>query len=212
LILSALLGLTVGLASCSSPTPPTAQSPSPAVTTSPTTSPSLAAKVSPSPTASVSPSPAASPAATGNKTEATKSIEASIINALSAQIPSPITAANCPNLEKLEAGKEFDCTLTVAEGTFPGTVTLKDSKGDFAVKTKNILMMPALETLLVTQIKQENKLDVKVDCGSNKVRLFKAVGESFECKIAPPNGKSGTATVTVTTPTGGVDAKWQIEQ
>jgi hypothetical protein len=209
-MLSALLGLTVGLASCSSSTPPPAQAPSPESSASPTASPSLAAKVSPSPTAS--PSPTTSPAATGSKTEATKSIETSLISILSAQSPSPITAANCPNLDKIEAGKEFDCTLTVAEGTFPGTVTLKDTEGNFGVKTKNILIMPALETQLVAKIKQDNKVDVKVDCGDSKVKLFKAVGESFECKLAQSDGKSGSATVTVTTVAGGVDAKWKLEQ
>lgn len=206
LALSTLLCLAVTLPSCSNSTP-IAQTTTPATTPAATPSPVPSASTP----AAMSPSPAASPGA-ANKTEETKAIEASIISTLSPQLSSPITAANCPNLEKLEAGKTFDCDLTVAEGSFLGTVTLKDANGGFSVNTKNVLVMPALEKQLVEAIKKENQLDVKVDCGSAKVKVFKDVGESFDCKLTQSNGKSGTATATVTTPAGGVDTKWKIEQ
>ena len=144
------------------------------------------------------------------KTPATAAIEKAIVSTLSGKSPSPIKAVNCPDLEKLEGGKTFDCTLTIAEGTFPATVTLKDDSGNFLVKTKNILVRSALENQLVARIKQDNKVDVKAECGSSKVRFFKKVGETFTCKLTQTDGRVGTATITVTSLWGGVDARWSI--
>jgi hypothetical protein len=108
---------------------------------------------------------------------------------------------------KVEAGTNLNCTLTIAEGTFPATVTFTDAAGKFTVNSKNFLSLPAVEQKLVESIKSQNQVDVKADCGG-KVKLFKNVGESFECKITQPDGKTDTATATVTTLEGDVGLKY----
>ncbi|HEY9908001.1 MAG TPA: DUF4333 domain-containing protein [Thermosynechococcaceae cyanobacterium] len=190
-----VLSLGLALASCS-----TTQTP-PAATNSPA---APAASPSPAPTASISGSPQSSPVAGGDKSEGTKVVESAIVTDLSPKIPSPITAADCPNVGKVETGTTLNCTATIAEGTFPVVVTLMGE--DANISPKNLLNLSAIEQKLVETIKSQNQIDVQADCGG-KVKVFKDVGESFECKIAQPDGKTATAAVTVTTPEGKVSFK-----
>lgn len=197
-----LLGLGLALASCS-----TTQTP-PVATTSPATP---AASSSPTPTTSSAGSPQPSPVSGGgDKSEGTKVVESEIVSVLSPKIPSPITAANCPNVGKEDvAGTTLNCTATIAEGTFPVVVTFTGA--DANISPKKLLNLSAIEQKVVESIKSQNQSDVKADCGG-KVKVFEDIGDSFVCKVTQPDGKTGTVDVVVKTLEGGVSLKTNIEQ
>ena len=200
-LLVTMLGLVLALASCS-----TTQTP-PVATTSPA---APAASPSPTSTTSSAGSPQPSPVAgDGDKSEGTKAVESEIVNVLSPKIPSPITAANCPNVGKVETGTTLNCTATIAEGTFPVVVTFTGA--DANISPKKLLNLSAIEQKVVESIKSQNQIDVKADCGG-KVKVFEDIGDSFVCKVTQPDGKTGTADVVVKTLEGGISFKSNIEQ
>lgn len=198
-----IVGLTLGcilsLSSCStSPTPPAADT-SPTPTAADTqASPQVTSQASVSPTADAS------------KSQVTAAIEKALVSNLSKQLDVPVKSVSCPSQEKISAGLSFDCKAEIAEGTFPVNVTMKDTQGQFSLKTRQIVLLTRVETLLQDAIKQQNKLDVKADCGEGKVKFFQKAGENFTCKLTNPNGKTGSATVTITSEEGNVDAKWSV--
>lgn len=190
-------GFVVALNGCSSsPTPPTAE-------TSPSLSPTAES-------AQASPQVSVSPMTEANKSEVTTAIEKALTSNLSKQLGVPVKSVTCPSQEKLAAGLSFDCNAEIAEGTFPVNVTMKDTQGRFSLKTRQLVLLARVESLLQDAIKQQNKLDVKANCGDGKVKFFQKVGETFTCKLTNPSGKMGSATVTITSEEGNVDAKWSV--
>ncbi len=175
---------------------------------------------SPSPAASDQKSPAASPAAEikspepkkpeGPKSELTKKLESSASGLVTKEIGSELKSFSCPNIDKIEAGKKFDCDAEIADGAFPVAVTLNDDKGSFNVQTKNLLILNKAETLLKDGIKQRNQLDVTADCGKD-FYIFKAIGETYKCKLKSADGKSGEAVLKVTDLEGGVDISYKLQ-
>ncbi|UBF29751.1 hypothetical protein K9N68_27095 [Kovacikia minuta CCNUW1] len=87
---------------------------------------------------------------------------------------------------------------------------MKDAQGHLNFKTKQLLLLSEAEALLQQSIKKSKGVDVTADCGE-KVRLFTKVGDRFDCKLTNPKGKPGTATITVISEEGKVDAKWNLK-
>ncbi len=173
---------------------------------------------SPSPATTDQKSPDASPAAVnspepkkpeGPKSDLTKKLEASASDLVAKEIGTSLTSFSCPNIEKLEAGKTFDCDAEIAAGAFPVAVTLNDDKGSFNVQTKNLLILEKAETLLKSGIKTRNQLDVTADCGKD-FHIFKAVGDTYECKLSSTDGRSGKAVLKVTDMEGAVDISYNL--
>lgn len=136
-------------------------------------------------------------------------VEQAIAQNLPKEIGVPIQSVSCPDQVLLAAGTSFDCDAKIAQGRFPVKVTVKDAQGNLNFRTKQILLLSEAETKLQQSIKKSEKLDVKADCGG-KVKLFKKVGEKFQCKLKTTDGKTGTATITPISEEGKVDAKWKI--
>lgn len=190
--------LTAVLSSCSSGESTTSSSPtSPAATASPA--------VSPAETKSPEPKQPEGP-----KSDLTKKLESAASDLVAKEIGTEVKSFSCPNVEKLEAGKKFDCDAEIAAGSFPVTVTLNDDQGAFNIQTKNLLILKKAENLLKDGIKQRNNLDVTADCGQD-FYIFKQIGDTHECKLSSTDGKSGKAVLKVTDLEGGVDISYSLK-
>jgi hypothetical protein len=156
------------------------------------------------------PSPTATqPSPENNSSKTTQEVEQAIANDLPKEIGVPIKSVDCPNQKKLVPDQVFDCKAAIEPGSFLVRVTVKDAKGHLNFKTKRLLVLSEAEKLLQQSIKKSQNIEVKADCG-DKVRLFKKVGDRFDCKLSNPSGKIGTATITVVNEEGKVDAKWKL--
>ncbi|MEE3715302.1 DUF4333 domain-containing protein [Tumidithrix elongata RA019] len=117
-------------------------------------------------------------------------------------------AISCPQDIVPAKGKEFDCNATAAEGKFAVAVKLQDAEGNkFDLNTKGLLKLPLLEELIQKNVKEQNNVDVKVNCGGAKIKITK-VGDVFTCKVKIPDGTVKDATITVKDEAGGVS--WKI--
>ncbi len=154
----------------------------------------------------VSPSSAAASPTVSTQTQ----VEQAIAAYLPKEVGVPLQSVACPPTVKLEVGKVFACNVKIAEGTFPVNVTVKDASGLLTLKTRQILLLPEAEKELQESIKKRDRIDVKANCGNRKVKIPQKIGETFQCKLTGKDGKKGTATLTVTSKEGKVDAKWQI--
>ncbi|MCS6812093.1 MAG: DUF4333 domain-containing protein [Cyanobacteria bacterium] len=190
--------LTAVLTGCSSGELTTSNSPS---------SPTATASPEASPTEAKSPE---SKQPEGPKSDLTKKLESAASDLVAKEIGAEVKSFSCPNVEKLEAGKTFDCDTEIAAGSFPVTVTLSDDQGAFNVQTKNLLILKKAENLLKDGIKQRNDLDVTADCGQD-FYIFKQVGDTYECKLSSTDGKSGVAVLKVTDVEGGVDISYSLK-
>ncbi len=141
--------------------------------------------------------------------KAAEQVEQAIAQNLPREIGVPIQSVSCPDGVILEAGKVFDCKAQIPQGNFPIRVTVKDAQGTLNFRTQGILLLSEAETQLQQSIKKREGMDIKADCG-DKVKPFKKVGERFQCKLTRPDGKTGTATITVISEEGKVDAKWKL--
>lgn len=188
------IGLSIGLSSCSGPSA-TSVTASPTPTQSePQASPSIAPTM---------PSPSATSA------QINRNLEQILTGELTKQLGGvAIGAVTCPAQAKFTAGTVFDCQAQISNGTFPVTVTIQDDKGNFTFKTKQIAMLPKIESFLQQGIKDKSGVDVKANCGG-KVLLIKQSGQTVECKLIDPAGKPGSATVTIKDENN-VDAKWKL--
>jgi Domain of unknown function (DUF4333) len=184
----------------------------PSCTETSSTSTSPSSETTSSASVASSAASSAAPSADTSKNEMTQKIEAALISTLASQVPSPITKANCPNIDKLEAGKKFDCETTIAEGTFSTTVTIKDTEGNIRFIPNNLVAVATLEKTFVDAIKTKDKVDAKVTCGSGKVIILKTVGEKLECTLTQSTGKAGTATATVLDLSGKVKTDWKLDK
>ena len=156
-----------------------------------------------------SPSPTATQPSPESQSKATQEVEQAIANDLPREIGVPVKSVECPNQPKLVPDQVFDCKAVIEPGSFLVRVTVKDAKGHLNFKTKRLLVLSEAEKLLQQSIKKSQNIEVKANCGG-KVRLFKQVGDRFDCKLTNPDGKSGTATITVVSEEGKVDAKWKL--
>jgi hypothetical protein len=143
--------------------------------------------------------------------ETTRRLEQAITQYLPQEIGLPIQSVTCPAQTILIPGNVFDCDVKITEGTFPVKVTVKNAEGQVTLKTRQILLLPAAEAKLQQSIKQREGLEMKANCGG-KVKIVKKVGETFQCKLTGSSGKTGSATMTVTSREGKVDAKWKIPE
>jgi len=143
------------------------------------------------------------------RSKTTQEVEKAITRNLSKEIGVPLKSASCPNQQTLTAGQVFECKAKIEQGSFLVKVTVKDPNGQLNFRTKQLLVLSEAEKLLQQSIKKSKGIDIKADCG-DKVRLFTKVGDRFDCKLIDPNGKKGTATITVINEEGKVDAKWRM--
>jgi hypothetical protein len=161
-------------------------------------------------TPSLSPSPLTpAPAATAlNKPELTRALEAGLQTELSKQLKgTAIQAINCPAIAIVEVGKVFDCEVTIAEGKFPVAITMTNPDGGLQMKTKQLVDLTKVETLLQQNIKEKDGIDYKVDCG-RKVLLVQPTEQTIECKLTDQTGTSKKATVTIKDETN-IKARWE---
>lgn len=154
------------------------------------------------------PAPPTPQAVASNKAELTQKLETGLQGELSKQLGGiPIQAINCPNLEKIEAGKVFDCEATIAEGKFPVTVTLTNAEGGVQLKTKQLVVLSKVETWLQQGIKEKSGLDYKAKC-NGKIVLIQQSAQTVTCTLTDTNGQSKTATVTIQDENN-IKAKWE---
>ncbi len=146
---------------------------------------------------------------TAGTQETTKRLEQAIAQYLPNELGVPIQSVSCPARSMLIAGNVFDCQAKIAEGSFPVKVTVKNAEGQVTLKTQQILRLSEAEAKLQQSIKQREGREMKANCGG-KVKIVKKAGETFQCKLTDSSGKVGTATMTVTSKEGKVDAKWKI--
>ncbi|WP_421654663.1 DUF4333 domain-containing protein [Leptothermofonsia sp. ETS-13] len=141
--------------------------------------------------------------------KATEQVEQAIAHNLPKEIGVPIQSVSCPDEIALETGKVFDCKAQIPQGNFPVKVTVKDAQGTLNFRTRRILLLSEAETQLQQSIKKREGIDIKANCGG-KVKPFKRIGERVQCKLTQSDGKTGTATITVISEEGKVDAKWKL--
>nr|WP_242032755.1 DUF4333 domain-containing protein [Oscillatoria sp. FACHB-1406] len=176
----------------------------PVATTSPTGE-------TPSATPSPTTSPTSKPTPAVPKSETTKKVE----DFIKTSVPTTLkgveaTAVDCPPDVKIEAGKKFDCEVTIPQGKFKAAVEMKDDKGTITWNSKNVLNVASLEQTIKDEVKKQKQLDITIDCGSSKspVRFFEKVGETFTCPATTADGKKGAAQITIKDETGQVS--WKI--
>lgn len=143
------------------------------------------------------------------QSKTTQAVEQAIAQDLPREIGVPVKSATCPQQQNLEVGQVFDCKVEIEQGAFLVRVTVKDAKGHLNFKTKQLLVLSEAEKLLQQSIKKNQGIDIKANC-SGKVRVFQKVGDRIDCKLTQPDGKTGTATITVVSEEGKVDAKWKL--
>lgn len=160
------------------------------------------------PTPEVQPATPTPQAVSNNKPELTQKLETGLQGELSKQLGDiPIQAINCPSLEKVEAGKVFDCEATIAEGKFPVTVTLTNTEGGVQLKTKQLVVLSKVETWLQQGIKEKSGLDYKAKC-NGKIVLIQPSAQTVACTLTDTNGQSKVATVTIKDENN-IKAKWE---
>lgn len=163
-------------------------------------------------TTDVAEAPADEPeTASADKPEIVQEVEKSIQEVLIPKLPeAEVSSISCPADLEIKAGTTFDCEAEAAEGTFLVGVTVKDDAGNLGFQTKGVLSLPLLEKSIQDGIKEQSKADATVDCGSAEASLylFEEVGETLECAVETPDGKTATATVTVNSEDGNVN--WEI--
>lgn len=144
----------------------------------------------------------------GGSTLDTTEVEKSIKDGIAQQIGLQVQTASCPQDVKLEVNTTFQCQVKIDRSdSFTVNVKQEDDKGNVNWETPSGL-------ILLTKVEQEiqqgvkNQLDVQVtaDCGG-KVKVVPS-GETFECQVTDPEGKTHTAKVTATSNDG--DIKWKI--
>jgi len=170
-----------------------------------------------SPTTSTTPaaetaSPSSSPTATETPKETNKSSNAqSVEKAITAQLFVPqgikVSSLDCPNDIPTKEGSTFDCQATAEQGAFKVAVKMENDKGDMHFDTKGLLLLPTLEKVIAEKAKQQSGEAVTVDCDSktSNIRIFKAIGESFQCDLLKDGKKAAVVTVKVTGEKGEVN-------
>lgn len=148
---------------------------------------------------------------TTGEPETRKRLELAIAQYLPQELGVPIQSVSCPAPTIVIPGNVFDCKAKITEGTFPVKVTVKNAEGQVTLKTQQILLLSEAEAKLQQSIKQREGREMKANCGG-KVKIVKKVGETFQCKLTDSSGKTGTATMTVTSKEGKVDANWKIPE
>jgi hypothetical protein len=188
-----------GLSSCSGESPAASNDTSPSpVATPPTTTTQPAIPAVPSPSATA---PATS------KANLTQILESGLQGELSKQLENtPIQAISCPNIEKIEPGKGFECWATIAEGTFPINVTMTSAEGGVQLKTKQLVVLSKVEAWLQQGIKEKSDMNYQADC-PGKILLVTSE-QTLTCKLTDPNGGTKTATVTIKDESN-IRARWE---
>lgn len=103
-----------------------------------------------------------------------------------------VDEVDCPKDIKVEAGKKFDCDVTVKpKGKIPVEVEIKDDSGSLWAETKYPVFNP-----------KKFKDDNDVDCGK-KVRVLKGDEMEIKCK------KDGQKVIVTIDEDG--NAKWKAE-
>lgn len=191
-----------GLSSCSGDSPAASNSASPAPVAPAPTAPTQPA----SPAATPVPSPTSTAPAT-SKANLTQMMESGLQGELSKQLENiPVQAISCPNVEKIEPGKGFECWATIAEGTFPISVTITNAEGGVQLKTKQLVVLSKVEAWLQQGIKEKSDIAYQADC-PGKVLLVTSE-QTVTCKLTDPNGGTKTATVTIKDESN-IRARWE---
>jgi len=150
--------------------------------------------ISPSPTVTATPNP---------KPELTQSVERQLSSLLTDALTVKPTSIQCPDKEKAQPGDRTQCQVSVDAQTFPVEIEFTSSAGAFKWQTKDLLILSKLETFIQNKVKERSEVNVTVNCGG-AIRVTQA-GETFECGVSDPQGKSRPVKVTVKDSQGRVD-------
>ncbi|MEI6667069.1 MAG: DUF4333 domain-containing protein [Acidobacteriota bacterium] len=144
------------------------------------------------------------------KTLNVDSVKTAISAGLNEKLGVTISSLTCPESREAKAGDSFECTAAVQSGgTLTVTVTQTDANAhiDWKVKnTENLMDLLALETQIVTGLKQQASVDATVSCGG-KYRVS-ITGKTFECTAKTADGKTAPVIITMTDDKGNVN--WKV--
>jgi hypothetical protein len=138
----------------------------------------------------------------GEKSQVVKQLEVQIANLLNPQLGVPITSVSCPNNIKIEAGSKYDCEAVADNTPFTVEVNIQDAQGGFKVNSKGIVLLPKIERSIAANVKQQKGIDITVNCGG-RIKVART-GDTFECPVTLPDGKTQPAKITVNDDYGNV--------
>ncbi|AKG22331.1 DUF4333 domain-containing protein [Calothrix sp. 336/3] len=138
------------------------------------------------------------------KSRYSKAIEGVLKTKLQQQLGVPVKSVNCQNLPKPEAGKIVNCNVLTTPGNFGVQVTLTNANGGMKYASRGLLVVPDLERFIQSSIKEKTGIQANAECG-DKIRVFRQVGETFNCQVTTAKGKKTQAVVTI----AGMDGKFR---
>jgi hypothetical protein len=97
----------------------------------------------------------------------------------------PVKDATCPDGKEMKKGDTVTCTVAFADGTtVPIVLTAMNDNYDFQLAfTEPLTGAEAFAKIVADGIKEQSKVDAKVDCGTGIKR-----GKTLECTATAPDG------------------------